>query len=427
MVKITGKYLPRVVDAQVTEHLQTFGAVCLEGPKWCGKTWTGQAHSASAYYVGDPANNFTNRKRAELDPAQVLSGDSPRLIDEWQDVPALWDATRMEVDKRGKSGQFLLTGSSTPTRRGVLHSGAGRIGRLRMTTMSLFERGISEGKVRLSEIFAGSGESISTHKYGLDEVVEMVLSGGWPAALDKSLKQAGLLASEYLESIIAGDFFNGDGPARNTDKVRRLLRSLARNESTTVSNNTLLRDMEKVDGATLDPNTVSDYLNQFNRVFLLDNQPPFTTQLRSSQRLKRQEKRHFADPSLAASLLGATPQLMLQDLETFGFLFESLCVHDIRIYASALGAKTFHYQDYKNREVDIALQLPDGSWAAIEVKLGENQVDAAAENLIDLRDSLAADNPRLAPKHLIIVCGMGDFAYRRADGIYVTPITALAP
>ncbi len=417
-------YKNRIIDPQVEQHLRAFGAVCIEGPKWCGKTWTSSFHSKSEYLVGDPDNNFQNRQLAEMSPSLILTGESPRLIDEWQEVPSIWDAVRYEVDKRGEKGQFILTGSSTPKTKGILHSGAGRIGRLRMHTMSLFESGRSSGAVSLQELCNESMAPALTGEVELSAIIDCIIRGGWPGNQDLPIKEASLLPLEYVNAIVEDEVHRIDGIERDRRKVLMLLRSLARNESTTVTNRTLKNDIKQTDDEDIDINTVAIYLDIFNRLFLTENQEPFASNIRSSTRLKQSEKRHFTDPSLACALLRATPERLIGDLNTLGFLFESLCEHDLRIYAESFGAKLYHYQDYDGNEIDSVIELPDGNWCAFEIKLGANKIDEGAENLVRIRDKIISENCK-APKICCVICGLSNAAYKRPDGVYVVPITAL--
>lgn len=418
-------YRPRLIDKKVSEYLSVFGAVCIEGPKWCGKTWTSAAHCNSEIFIGDPAGNFQNRKLAEMSPTLILDGSKPRLIDEWQEVPQLWDAVRYAVDQTNQKGQFILTGSATPNHKGIMHSGAGRIARLRMRPMSLYESGASSGKVSLQELCAGKLTPAMTGEVDLRQIIELIVRGGWPANLDTPIAQASLLSTEYLEAVISDDAYRIDGIKRDVRKMRLLLHSLARNESTTATNRKLKNDIKEIDAEDIDVETVAAYLDVFNRLFLLDNQPPYATKIRLSVRVKQAEKRHFADPSLACALLRATPEMLLNDLETLGFLFEALCERDLKIYAETFGANLYHYQDYNNKEIDAVVEMQDGSWAAFEIKLGANQIDAAAESLMRLRNEIAADPGGIPPKTLCVICGLSNAAYQRPDGVYVVPITAL--
>ena len=418
------KYIPRIIDAAVERYLTTIGAVCIEGPKWCGKTWTSSYHSNSEFLVGNPDNNFQNRALAEMSPALVLEGETPRLIDEWQEVPPLWDAVRYIVDQRGKKGQFILTGSATPKRKGVLHSGAGRIGKLRMRPMSLYESGASSGKVSLQELCEGKLTPAMTGEVDLRTLARLTVRGGWPGNLDIGDADISLLPGEYLDAVIDDDVNRVDETRRDSRKIRLLLRSLARNESTTATNRTLKNDIKEIDDEDIDVETVAMYLDIFNRLFLTDNQPPYSAKLRSSVRVKQAEKRHFCDPSLACALLKATPEKLIGDLETFGFLFEALCERDLKIYAESFGAQLYHYQDYAGNEIDAVIELPDGAWCGIEIKLGANKIEEAAENLTRIRDEIVKDGGKL-PSALIVLCGLSNAAYRRPDGVCVVPLTAL--
>ncbi len=418
------KYIPRIIDAAVERYLATMGAVCIEGPKWCGKTWTSSYHSNSEFLVGNPDNNFQNRTLAEMSPALVLEGDTPRLIDEWQEVPSLWDAVRYTVDQRSEKGQFILTGSATPKRKGVLHSGAGRIGKLRMRPMSLYESGDSSGKVSLQELCEGKLTPAITGEVDLRTLARLTVRGGWPGNLDIDDADISLLPSEYLNAVIDDDVNRVDETRRDSRKVRLLLRSLARNESTTATNRTLKNDIKEIDDEDIDVETVATYLDIFNRLFLTDNQQPYAARLRSSVRVKQAEKRHFCDPSLACALLKVTPEKLIGDLETFGFLFEALCERDLKIYAESFGASLYHYQDYAGNEIDAVIEMPDGSWCGIEIKLGANRIEEAAENLLHIRDEIAKDGGK-APSALIVLCGLSNAAYQRPDGVFVVPLTAL--
>ena len=418
-------YKPRIIDASVEKYLKTFGAVCIEGPKWCGKTWTSAYHSKSEYYLADPRGNFQNRNLAQIDPSLVLDGDSPRLLDEWQEVPALWDAVRFAVDSSKEKGRFILTGSATPNHKGILHSGAGRIARLRMRPMSLFEAGKSSGKISLKEICNGNLEAQLTGEVQLTNLIDYIIRGGWPNNQELPIEEASLLPKEYISAILSDDIERIDGIKRDRHKIELLLRSLARNESTTVTNKRLKEDIKEIDHEDIVVETVASYLDVLNRLFLTDNQKPYGTQLRSSVRIKQAEKRHLSDPSLACALLNATPEILMRDLNTLGFLFEALCERDLKIYAEAFGASLYHYQDYHNQEMDAVIVLPDGEWCGIEIKLGANQIEDAAKNLLKIKQKILEDKNGKAPKSLSVICGLSNAAYQREDGVFVVPLTAL--
>ncbi|MDD3952975.1 MAG: DUF4143 domain-containing protein [Lentisphaeria bacterium] len=419
-------YKDRSVDNAVAKALATFGCVCIEGPKWSGKTWTSVKHSRSQFYLGDPEGNFQNRTLTQLSPAAVLKGDKPRLLDEWQEVPSLWDAVRFAVDQAGAPGQFILTGSSTPKRKGILHSGAGRIVKLQMRTMSLFESGDSSGKVSLLGLFDHQCPAQITGDVSLENLIYLVVRGGWPASIERPRDNAASIPLAYVNLLLDEDVFKIDDIRRNRRKLELLLRSLARNESTTASMTRLQTDVKEKDMEDISTDTIAEYLDLFSRMFLLANQPPFSPAMRSSVRLKQAEKRHLTDPSLACALLRATPAKLLADLNTFGFLFEALCERDLDIYARTLGGTLYHYQDFSGREVDAIVELPDGQFAAFEIKLGAQQIDEAAKNLLAFSDHL--EKAKVAkPVFLCVLCGMSSSAYQRQDSVFVVPITALKP
>lgn len=418
------EYKPRMIDNKVKQYLSAFGAVCIEGPKWCGKTWTSRYHSNSEYLLGDPRDNFQNRSLAELSPALVLPGDVPRLIDEWQEVPSIWDAVRYEVDTRTSKGQFILTGSSTPKVKGILHSGVGRIAKLRMRPMSLYESGVSTGDISLEDLCRGTFAPKLTGNVDIYTLIDAIIRGGWPGNQTASLKDASLIPIEYINGVVDDEVHRIDDVPRDKRKVRLLLRSLARNECSTATNKTLKNDVKELDDEDIDKTTIAVYLDIFNRLFLTENQEPFESNIRSSVRVKQAEKRHFADPSLACALLGATPEKLLGDLNTFGFLFESLCERDLRIYADTFGGKLYHYQDYANNEIDAVIELESGEWCAFEIKLGANKIDEGADNLNAICSKIEQNGGKL-PIIRCVICGLSNAAYRRDDGVYVIPITAL--
>lgn len=417
-------YRPRLIDNIIDSYLEAFGAVCVEGPKWCGKTWTSSYHCKSEIMLGNPDGNFQNRQLAQMSPSLVLEGETPRLIDEWQEVPQLWDAVRYKVDQSGNKGQFILTGSATPNHKGILHSGAGRIAKLRMRPMSLFESGNSSGDISLKDICEGRIEPKISGEVDLRKLIDFIIRGGWPANQETTLKQAAYLPIQYIRAVLDDDVYRIDNVKRDKHKMELLLRSLARNEATTVTNKKLKNDIKEIDDKDIDVETVSAYLDVFQRLFLTDNQKPFEAKLRSSIRIKQAEKRHLSDPSLAAALLNATPEMLLNDLNTLGFLFEALCERDLKIYAESFDADLYHYQDYNNNEMDAVIAMPDGKWCGFEIKLGANQIDMAAENLIKIKNEIKA-NGGIAPDSLCVICGLSNAAYQRPDGVFVVPITAL--
>lgn len=417
-------YRPRIADGEVDFMLKAFGAVCIEGPKWCGKTWTALSHAESAIHIGDPAGNFHNRSMAGIDPSIVLEGGSPRLIDEWQEAPPLWDAVRAAVDESTDRGRFILTGSATPNRKGVLHSGTGRIGTMRMHTMSLFESGDSSGAVSLESLMLKGTEPTSAKDSDLRTLAKLIVRGGWPGSVGLDARSSMAIASKYLDTLVRDDMYRVEGVRYSQEKVRMLLRALARNESTVASKQALLNDIAEKEEGSIDIDTISTYLDVLKRLFITEDLPAFSTNLRSSSRVGKTLKRHFTDPSLAAAALNATPETLINDLRTFGFLFESLCVRDLTIYSGSFGGSLRHYLDYDGREIDAVVQHPNGRWGAFEIRLGANRIDEAAEKLLDFRSRLGKEAAGTLSA-LCVICGTSGYAYAREDGVAVVPITAL--
>lgn len=421
------KYRPRIIDSILERYLSAFGAVYIEGAKYIGKSWTSEYHSKSTCFIADPEGNYRNRQYAEMDPSLVLPGERPRLIDEWQDVPAIWDAVRFEVDKVSSCGNFILTGSATPNWKGISHSGAGRIGTLRMRPMSLYEMGYSSGDVSLEKLCKGEIANKIVKSVKLEDLVDYILRGGWPGNIGKKLEDAVLLPKDYIKTVLNKDIYSLDNVHRDKALMELLMKSLARNESSTATLKTFQSDIRSGGGRDVTTDTISSYLDILKKLLLVDNQLPFSSRLRSSVRVRQQEKRHLVDPSLSAALLNATPSSLISDLETLGLLFEALCVRDLRIYAESFGAELYHYLDYRNREMDAVISLPDGGWCGFEIKLGRNRIDEGADNLLKIKKEIEKENKEHGPKILCVICGLEGAVYKRPDGIYVVPLTALKP
>ncbi len=417
-------YKKRLVDKKIEKYLNAFGAICIEGPKWCGKTWTSSKFSNSAFMLANPEGNFNNRKLAELNPNFVLNGPFPRLIDEWQEVPSIWDAVRYNVDINQAKGQYILTGSSTVDVFSYIHSGAGRIAKIKMRPMSLYEQGFSNGLISLNDIANNKIENCLTGEVSLDNLIDYIIKGGWPANIDLDVDTARLLPLEYINSILNIDIYKLDNKRRDKHKIELLLRSLARNESTTVSNKVLKNDIKEIDNEDVNIDSISEYLQLMERLFLLENTKPFSTKIRSSLRVKQSEKRHFVDPSLAVAILKLNKEKLLGDLEYLGFLFEALVERDLLIYSEANDFNLYHYQDYNNDEIDAIIENVDGSWCGIEIKLGANQIEQAAQNLLKINNKIIEEKGKPA-KSLCVICGLTNAAYRRKDGVMVVPLTSL--
>ena len=414
-------YLPRIVDAELAARLGATGAVVIEGPKACGKTATARQVAASEVLLDVDANA---RQAVAVDPALVLEGATPRLIDEWQLEPELWNHVRRTVDDRGRPGQFILAGSSVPADDITRHTGAGRITRLRMRPMSLFETGRSNGDISLAQLLAGDPARSADSGLTIAELACEIAVGGWPGLRALSPQQALRAVRDYLDEIRRVDVGRVDGTRRDPSKVGRLLRSLARNVATYAAATTLAGDTGGVDGPLTD-DTVRDYLDALERLMIVEDQPAWAPHMRSRYVLRSAAKRHFVDPSLAVAALRASPESLLRELSLFGFLFESLVIRDLRVYAQAADAQVLQYRDSNNLEIDAIVEAADGRWAAFEVKLGAGQVDRAAENLARLVRQV--DTVRCGPPAaLAVIVGTG-FGYRRDDGVDVVPIGTLTP
>jgi len=418
-------YKPRIVDGTFTTMLGSAGAVSIVGPKWCGKTTTALVHAKSAFMVSDPSGGFANRGVARLDPQLALAGDQPRLIDEWQEVPGLWDAVRFACDRTRAYGQFILTGSASPAR--TAHSGTGRIISFAMTTMSLWETGESSGEMSLGSMLAGEDLS-ATSSAGLLDIASFIVRGGWPESVELPPADPTLLPRSYIDQTVTDDIRRTEPTAHDPMLARRIIASLARNESTMARKVTIARDAtaaeEDGDDGQDDTRFLTPYLSALEKLYLLADQPAWFPALRSPVRIRVAPKRHLCDPSLAAAALGATKESLLSDMKTLGNLFEALCVHDLRVYAQALGATIFHYHDNSGLEADAIVELPNQDWAAFEIKLGHDQVDKAATSLMRLSAKMERGGQR-PPCCLGVICGISPYGYRRPDGVYVIPITTL--
>ncbi|QVJ95533.1 ATP-binding protein [Mycoplasma mycoides] len=426
MMKINNdNYIPRIMDKIIQKYLKIAGAICVEGPKWCGKTWTSRQNSNSEFLVGSAANAFSNRQLAILNPEYVLKGEFPRMIDEWQEVPSLWDATREEVDKYSKNGLFILTGSSTPTHKGVLHSGAGRIVRLRMNTMTLFESKDSTGILSLKDLLLDDIKTEYVDELDFKKLAYLIVRGGWPKNIKTSFDDCEVLPRSYIDSILESKLLDENDNAYNSNYIKLILKSLARNVSTTVSERSIINDISQNEVDSISRPTLSKYLDFLNNMFLFSNLEPYSLNPRSSLRVKQQEKRYFCDPSLACALLDLTPNKIMDDLNLYGLLFEGLVIRDLKVYAQANEAKVYHYQDYLDNELDAVIEFKNGEWCAIEIKLGLNQVEQAAKQLNKAIDAITRSKNK-PPINKCIIVGFGNLVYKRKeDGIIVIPINAL--
>jgi len=420
-------YTKRLIDDEISELLKIFGAISIEGPKYCGKTWTAFNHSNSAVLLTKSDNPNSDYQKALINRELIYTNDYPELIDEWQSIEQIWDDIRTKCDEDGKKGKFILTGSSVPVNpEKIFHSGAGRICKLHMHTMSLYESGDSEGIVSLLDLFENKSVAVNLkNKPSIEKYADLIIRGGWPASLNFDRKNYYRLPESYIEDVLDHDI-NYDGIKRDKIKMKLLLKALARNETTLATNEKLINDIKNYstqEEYQISRNTVSDYLNVLENIHLIENQLPYSEKIRSSIRVGKSPKRHFVDPSLACSILGLKQEGLMNDLELFGFMFEALVVRDLRIYIEHLGGHIYHFHDNNTKEeIDAIVELKDGSYGAIEIKLGVGKIDEAANNLLKF-----SKNCNIPPKFLCVMSGMIDYAYQRNDKVYVLPITALKP
>lgn len=419
------KYSPRICDSLVASKLSTSGALLIEGPKWCGKTFTGLHACRSALFMQDPDRCISHLRLAETLPSRLLEGEKPRLLDEWQEAPVLWDAVRFDVDRTGQWGQYVLTGSAVPRAdEQPRHTGTGRISRLRMRPMTLFESGESTGTVSLASLFADANAEVTGEsRLSIPDIAKAICRGGWPETVVKGVHSP-QVARNYVDAVIETDLSRVDSTMRSPHRTRALLRSYARNISTMASLSTILSDVRANDVPFSEP-TLYSYLDALRRIFLIEDIPAWKPSLRSRSALRTGEKRQFVDPSIATAVMHVDADAILDDFEFFGFLFESLATRDLRVYAQALDGDIFHYRDSTGLEADLITCLHDGRWAAIEVKLGSREIDEGAKHLCALRNKV--DTERVGePAFLMVVTG-GEYAYRRKDGVIVAPLATLRP
>ena len=413
-------YLPRVADMRLDDALRSSGAVHIKGPKWCGKTETGIHHTRSQVYLQDPDKSPALLAMADSKPTELLIGDKPRLVDEWQMAPQLWDAVRFAVDREKVRGGYVLTGSSTPKIRPA-HTGVGRIAPLEMSTMSLLETGESTGAVSLLSLFEGTLDIAQVAGLDVDDYAHIICRGGWPeAVVSESRGDAGRMARDYVLELLDSNINEMDGIRRNRTWMRQIMRSYARNVSGQASLSTIAADMQ---GEPPSAPTLSEYVDALSRAFVLNDLSAWNPRLRSKTAVRTSPTRHFSDPSIAAAVLAATPRGLLDDFETFGLLFESLCIHDLRVYASALGGSLYHYRDKTGLEADAVVVLDDGRWALVEVKMGQSRIDEGAAQLLKLAERI--DQTREGRPSFLMVLTSTACAYRRKDGVVVVPLACL--
>lgn len=419
-------YRRRIADAILLRKLEGKGAVLIEGPKWCGKTTTAEQIAASILYMDDPQTKEQNITMASLNPKRLLEGAAPRLIDEWQIAPKLWDAIRFEIDHRRERGQFVLTGSAVPAdTKEIMHSGTGRFTWLTMRPMSLYESGDSSGDVSLQDLFHAPDAIDGASNIDMDRLAFLICRGGWPQAIDMRDEIALDQAMDYYDAVVHADINRADGVNKNPERVKRLMRSLARNQGQQTPNTVIGEDIESNDGRSIDEETVASYISALKKIFVVEDMPAWNPNLRSKTAIRSADTRYYVDPSIAVAAIGAGPNDLIADLKTMGFLFETLCVRDLRVFADALNGEVYHYRDKSGLECDAVVHLRNGSYGLIEIKLGGDKlIEEGAESLKALREKLDPDKMKM-PSFLMVLTGLGDFAYRREDGVYVVPIGCL--
>ena len=420
------KYRNRVVDAILQEKLEGKGAVLIEGPKWCGKTTTAEQIAKSVLYMDDPQSKEQNVNMAALNPKRLLSGETPRLIDEWQIAPKLWDAIRFEVDHRDDLGQFVLTGSAVPPdTKEITHSGTGRFSWLMMRPMSLYESGESTGEVSLSRLFEGKGEVDGESKLDLERIAFLICRGGWPRSIDMRDKIALNQAIDYYDAVVHSDINRADGVEKNPERVKRLMRSLARNQGQQIANTAIAADIAVNDESTINQETVAGYISALKKIFVVEDMPAWNPNLRSKSAIRTSDTRYFVDASIAAAALGIGPNDLINDLNTMGFLFETMCVRDLRVYAEALGGSVYHFRNKAGLECDAVVHLRNGSYGLIEIKLGgEKLIKEGVETLTSLTESIDTSKMK-EPAFRMILTAADQYAYRREDGIFIVPVGCL--
>ncbi|WP_270625586.1 MULTISPECIES: ATP-binding protein [Varibaculum] len=420
------KYRERIADDILKRKLEGKGAVVIEGPKWSGKTTTAEQIAASVLYMDDPERKEQNIAMSELNAKRLLQGNTPRLIDEWQLAPKLWDTIRFEVDHRNELGQFILTGSAVPAdTQEITHSGTGRFTWLTMRPMSLYESGDSTGEVSLGDLFAGMSEIDGGTTLSIDRLAFLACRGGWPQAADMRDEIALDQAIDYYDAVVHSDINRADNVQKDAERVKRLMRSYARNQGGQVPNTVLAQDISINEAAAINEETVASYVNALRKIFVVEDLPAWNPNLRSKTAIRSADTRYFVDPSIATAALGIGPNDLLNDLKTFGFVFETLCIRDLRVFADSLGGKAYHYRDKNEQECDVVIHLRNGKYGLIEIKLGGDKlIEYGAETLKSMEAKIDTGKMN-TPSFLMVLTGTGDWAYRRKDGVYVVPIGCL--
>lgn len=417
------EYKKRIADKLLKYRLEEVGAVLIEGPKWCGKTTTAEQQAKSVLYMADPDNQKSYIEMADLRIKMLLKGDNPRLIDEWQIIPQIWDAIRFDVDHRGEEGLYVLTGSAVPaSTENIHHTGTGRFAWITMRTMTLWESGESTGEVSLAELFRGNPDIAGFNKLKIEDIAYVVCRGGWPSSVSKNRRAALRQAYDYYDAVVKTDISRVDEVSRNSERTRLLLRSYARSQGGQVSIGAIRQDMMANDDETLADKTVQSYIGALKKIFVIEDMPAWNPNLRSKTAIRSADTRYFVDPSIAVAALGLGPEDLVNDLETFGLLFETLCVRDLRVYADALDGMVYHYRDKNGLECDAVIHLRNRAYGLVEIKLGgAAAIEKGASTLMELASKIDTTKMKV-PAFLMVLTAVGDYAYQRKDGIYVVPV-----
>lgn len=423
---MTNKYKKRIADTLLDRKLEGIGAVLIEGPKWCGKTTSAEQKAKSVIYMNDPKKSSMYMQLAKMSPQTLLEGETPKLIDEWQLAPSLWDTIRFEVDHRDGEGFFILTGSAVPAKTDeIWHTGTGRFAKIKMRPMSLWESEDSTGTISLAALFNGSAQTAITDEKRLEDIAFLLCRGGWPKATLQKKEVALERVFEYYDAVVNADISRVDNVERDAERTKRLMRSYARFQGSQTSISKIKDDVKANDAMTVNDDTIGSYIKALEKIFVIEDMPAWNPNLRSKTAIRTSDTRYFVDPSIAVAALGLGPKDLMNDLNTFGLLFETMCVRDLRVYADALGGTVYHYRDKNGLECDAVVHLRNGSYGLVEIKLGgDNLIEEAAETLKELANKIDTTKMK-SPSFMMVLTALGSYAYQREDNVWVVPVGSL--
>ena len=423
---MTNKYKKRIADTLLDRNLEGIGAVLIEGPKWCGKTTSAEQKAKSVIYMNDPKKSSMYMQLAKMSPQTLIEGETPKLIDEWQLAPSLWDTIRFEVDHRNGEGFFILTGSAIPAKTDeIWHTGTGRFARIKMRPMSLWESEDSTGTISLAALFNGSAQTAITDEKRLEDIAFLLCRGGWPKATLQKKEVALERVFDYYDAVVNADISRVDNVERDAERTKRLMRSYARFQGSQTSISKIKDDVKANDAMTVNDDTIGSYIKALEKIFVIEDMPAWNPNLRSKTAIRTSDTRYFVDPSIAVAALGLGPKDLMNDLNTFGLLFETMCVRDLRVYADALGGTVYHYRDKNGLECDAVVHLRNGSYGLVEIKLGgDNLIEEAAETLKELANKIDTTKMK-SPSFMMVLTALGSYAYQREDNVWVVPVGSL--